>query len=110
MIENKVKERFNTMEPFEDIYDIPEIPYCDSPEDYNEIIVKNLIRCGAIPKERLETNAIYIGRGRGMKEGKWNGKTFEYERCKFGMRFTDVMNHFQDDNGYALFVPLKKKE
>jgi hypothetical protein len=102
-------EYFKNLKPFVDIYEIPQLPRCDTPEEYEEVVVKNLIRCGAIPKDQLEVGATYIGRGRGIEEGKWNGEAFEYDRCKFGMHFTDTMNHFQDDNGYALFVPLRKK-
>ena len=32
---------------------------------------------------------------------------FEYWRHKFGV-FLDVCNHFEDDDGYALFVPIKE--
>lgn len=37
-------------------------------------------------------------------------KKFVYERYKFGFTYKDSVNHFQDDDGYDLFVPIKEKE
>jgi len=31
-------------------------------------------------------------------------------RYKMGGAFSEVINHFADDNGYDLFVPLKEVE
>ena len=33
----------------------------------------------------------------------------EYDRYKFGFTFKEKINHFEDDNGYDLFVPLREK-
>ena len=77
-------------------------------KQYEEIIVKNLIRCGAIPKEQLEVGKTYLGTCRNFSKAVWNGIEFEGKRYKFGMWQDDTINHFQDDNGYDLFVPIKK--
>lgn len=39
----------------------------------------------------------------------WNEKEnkFDYVRYKFGY-YWDECNHFEDDDGFALFVPLRK--
>lgn len=104
-----LKEIFENLKPFETEDDIPNIPVVDGePEFYKEVVVKNLIRCGAIPKSELEIGAWYIGDTRNTDKAMWNGKEFAYERCKWNMWFKDEVNHFEDDNGYALFVPLKK--
>jgi hypothetical protein len=87
---------------------IPDIPkVCQ--DVYNDIVIPALIRCGAIPKSQLEVGATYIGSCRNANEAIWNGFQFEYIREKFGSVFKEKINHFEDDNGYDLFVPIKKK-
>jgi hypothetical protein len=114
LIEKKAKEaadrieRFNRLKPFETVDDIPDIPRVKDPHIYEEVIVKNLIRCGAIPKDKLEVGVTYEGNCRNADKATWNGKQFEYKRYKFGEWQDDKINHFQDDNGYDLFVPIKK--
>lgn len=99
---------FNNLKPFETVDDIPDIPVMDTPEEYEELIVKNLIRCGAIPKDQLEVGATYAGSCRNASEATWNGKDFDYRRYKWGMWQDDRINHFQDDDGYDVFVPIRK--
>lgn len=84
------------------------IPQIDE-EFHNNVVVSNLIRCGAIPKKDLEIGSTYIGSCRNSSEATWNGNEFEYERTKFGMKYTDTINHFEDDDGFDLFIPIKKK-
>ena len=38
------------------------------------------------------------------------GDKFEYMRTKFGSTFPETINHFQNDDGYDVFVPIKLKE
>lgn len=102
------KKRFDEMKPFESIDDIPDLPIIKDPEKYREIVVSNLIRCGAIPKDSLVTGAEYEGACRNASTAVWNGKEFEYKRFKWGTWQDDTINHFEDDDGYDLFVPLKK--
>ena len=102
-------ERFNCLEPFQTVDDIPELPIVDK-ETYDNLVVPNLIRCGAIPKNKLIKGKRYLGSCRNATEATWNGEEFEYERCKFGTCYMDSVNHFQDDDGYDLFVPIKEVE
>lgn len=105
------KEYWESLKHFENEHDIPDIPMCGTNkkrEFYNDVIVPNLIRCGAIAKKDLEVGAWYIGDSRNTERAKWNGKEFEYVRHKLGYTFTDTMNHFEDDNDCTLFVPIKK--
>lgn len=88
---------------------IPDIPKV-RPDVYNDIIIPALIRCGSIPKSQLEIGATYIGSCRNAHEAVWLGDKFEYQRYKFGDTFLETINHFEDDNGYDLFVPIKKCE
>ena len=51
---------------------------------------------------------IYIGRHRNANIQRWDEKKnkFIHMRYKFGW-VEDECNHFEDDDGYALFVPFK---
>lgn len=88
--------------------DIPDIPYC-TPERFKEFYLPRLFKAGAIPKVELVVGETYIGSCRNTDEATWNGKEFEYKRYKFGTTYIDKINHFEDDDGYDLFVPIKKK-
>ena len=88
---------------------IPEPPIVE-PDDYVNVIIPALIRCGAIPKAQLEKGETYIGSCRNACEAVWDGLQFEYVRYKFGSTFKEKINHFEDDNRCDLFVPIKKKE
>jgi hypothetical protein len=79
-------------------------------EEWNNFYIPILLKCGALPKEWLEVDAEYIGNCRNSDRATWKGDHFEYKRYKFGSTYTDKINHFQDDDGYDLFVPIKKRE
>ena len=85
------------------------VPIMRTTEDYQNYVIKNFIRCGAIPKKDLVIGKIYKGSCRNADEAVWLGEKFEYNRSKFGYTFKEKINHFEDDNGYDLFVPLKEK-
>ena len=89
-----------------DIYH-PKIPIMDK-DLYHKHVVPGLIRMGAIPKENLEIGKFYKGYCRNSDRAVWLGDKFEYDRVKFGHRFKEKINHFEDDNGYDLFVPYKQ--
>lgn len=109
-MKQSVIEYLNKMKPFVDADDIPSVPREDDPILYNEYVVKNYIRCGAILKKDLEIGRTYIGSCRNASEATWNGEVFIYKRTKWGSTFEERINHFEDDNGFDLFVPLKVKE
>ena len=115
-LQNSRKERYNSVleywkerKPFKDEDSIPDIPIV-SKEDYNNIIVPNIIRCGGIPKENLVPGETYIGSCRNATEAVWDGERFTYQRTKFGSTYPEKINHFQDDGGYDVFVPIRAKE
>ena len=62
---------------------------------------------GAIPKSELKVGQQYKGYCRNASTAIWLGDQFEYQRYKFGETFPEKINHFEDDNGYDLFVPYK---
>ena len=85
------------------------IPQCDNKEE--ELFVQEeLIKHGAIPLDKLEVGKTYIGHCRNACEAVWMGDHFVYQRYKFGFTFPEKINHFQNDNGYDLFLPIKIKE
>lgn len=100
---------WNTLKPFKDEDDIPDIPIVDK-KTYKDIIIPNIIRCGGIPKSQLKPHTVYIGSCRNTTEAEWTGEKFIYCRLKFGYEYIDEVNHFEDDDGYDLFVPIKIKE
>lgn len=119
-LEEKIKDYrenqinlWTNLKPFDgDDEKIPSLPVADgkwfTKELYDEYVIPNLIRCGAIPKCHLKIGQWYKGDTRNASQAVWNGKTFDHERFKMGFWFKDDVNHFEDDNGYALFVPLKE--
>lgn len=87
--------------------DIPELPQTNEAE-WKEFYVPKLIEAGAIPKKDLIVGQVYIGQHRRTGCAKWTGKDFVYRRYKFGMVYDDWCNHFEDDDGFALFVPIRE--
>lgn len=106
---NQIIERFDRMERFESVDDIPYIPIV-SKEIFDSVIIPNLIRCGAIPKSKLMIGRTYIGSCRNAEKAVWTGSEFVYERHKFGTSYLDHIKHFQDDDGYDLFVPILEEK
>lgn len=105
---NEILEYWGKRNPFIDEEDIPDVPIV-LPRDYNEVITPNIIRCGGIPKAKLIIGETYIGNCRNTTEAIWDGEHFNYIRTKFGLKYNEKINHFEDDNGYDVFVPIKLK-
>ena len=103
----KMIEYWNNLPKFEKPEDVHNIPRVDAAE-YKEFYVPKLIGAGAIPKNELVDGQFYFGEYRNANVGRWlaEKQVFEHWRYKFGFRI-DHCNHFEDDNGYALFVPLR---
>jgi hypothetical protein len=105
--EKRIKQYWeNELPKFKEPNDVPELPQVDA-EEWKEFYVPKLIEAGAIPKKDLIVGQIYIGDHRRTSCAKWTGKQFVYRMDKFGMVYDDYCNHFEDDDGYALFVPLR---
>lgn len=95
-------------EKFTDIdFDI-RVPLCRN-KDEMLFVQTELIKHGAIPLNKLEVDKTYIGCCRNANEAVWKGEYFIYQRYKFGLTFPEKINHFQNDNGYDVFVPFKLK-
>lgn len=102
----RMREYWENLPKFEKPEDVPNIPRVDERE-YKEFYIPRLIAAGAIPKKDLIDGQCYVGEYRNARIGKWNANenVFEHWRYKFGFRL-DTCNHFEDDNGFALFVPI----
>jgi hypothetical protein len=100
----RIKNYWLTLKPFKDVKDIPTLPRVDEKE-WKEFYVPKLIELGAIPKKDLVVGEYYIGDHRCTRIAKWNGNVFEYWKWEF-FPMEDECNHFEDDDGFALFVPI----
>lgn len=102
-----IKEYWENLPKFEKPEDVPAIPRVD-PKEYQEYYIPKLVAAGAIPKKDLVDGQYYLGEHRRARIAKWKADkgVFEYWRYKFGFRI-DECNHFEDDDGFALFVPLR---
>ena len=107
--ENKTEmmiDHLQTMKLFTDDY-IPEPPIT-TPDLYQNYVIPNFIRCGAIPKDKLVVGKTYFGSCRNADKAIWLGDKFEYTRHKFGASYKEKINHFEDDDGFDLFVPIRE--
>ncbi len=104
----RLMELWNNLKPFKTPNDVPDIPIVDK-DEYAAFYIPKLIKAGAIRRADLINGQIYIGKHRRCTVAKWNEniEKFEYWRNKFGYWFIDTCNHFENDNGFALFVPIK---
>lgn len=96
-----------------DIMSETELCYVDVPtcrnEEERQFVQDTLIRYGAIPIDKLEVGKTYIGFCRNASEATWQGEKFIYKRTKWGFVYDEKINHFQNDDGFDVFVPIKIK-
>lgn len=104
MKEESLRKFWMELKPFVKSEDVPQLPI-----PLTDFHINKLIELGAIAKDKLEDGVWYYGEYRNSEFGKWDAANNEFGlwRYKFGYRW-DECNHFQDDNGFALFVPLRK--
>jgi hypothetical protein len=102
--DNQVIEYWNKLVPFKIESDVPDLP-----KPLKPFFINKLVELGAIPKDKLIDGEWYYGNYRNSEFGKWSKSKnkFYIIRYKFGNRW-DSCNHFEDDDGYSLFVPLRK--
>lgn len=60
-----------------------------------------------IPKNELVIGKEYIGNCRNSNKAVWKGDHFEYQRYKFENYYIDKIKHYEDDDGYDVFVPVE---
>lgn len=64
-------------------------------------------RCRPIPKNKLVIGQEYMGNCRNASKAEWTGDHFVYRRYKWGDIFLEDINHYEDDDGYDVFVPIE---
>ena len=105
---NTQREYWENLQHFKgDPDNIPDLPLTDA-ETWRSFIVPKLLECGAIPKNNLIIGKKYLGSCRNTSEAIWNGDRFTYKRYKWGVYDDDEINHFEDDDGFDLFVPIRQ--
>lgn len=60
-----------------------------------------------IPKDELVVGQTYKGNCRNSETAVWDGNVFWYDRYKFGSTYREDINHYEDDDGYDVFVPFE---
>ena len=104
-----MREHYENRGPFQVGDNDLQYPLVKDPE-FQKWLENRFIELTAIPKDRLKKDTWYHGACRNADRAMWTGTNFEYDRYKFGMTFKDHVNHFQDDDGYDVFVPIKEIE
>ena len=109
--DKQIEERKKNIRMYWEELDTPilkweDIP--DLPKPLEKYQIEKLIECGVIAKKDLIVGENYFGKCRNADTAVWLGDEFEYQRNKFGDVFPETINHFEDDNGFDLFVPIKK--
>lgn len=64
-------------------------------------------QCRPIPKSELRNGITYKGNCRNTDEAIWDVDAFIYTRYKFGTTYLDTIKHYEDDDGYDVFVPIQ---
>lgn len=67
-------------------------------------------QCRTIPKSELINGITYNGICRNAEEAIWDVDKFVYTRYKLGDAFLETINHYEDDDGYDVFVPIEIKK
>lgn len=95
---------------FDYVYKNIKLEYITIPNPMPDGFVEYLLKRGMIPKKDLEDGVTYCGMCRNAEEAIWNAEKqkFIYKRTKFNYTFDEDINHPEDDNGYDLFIPIKK--
>jgi hypothetical protein len=104
----ELRKVWDSLITFENENDVPELPITTQKE-WDEYYVAKLFELGAIPKKELIHGDFYLGSHPKIKIARWNKMTnkFEFWDDKEPNLLKEC-NHFEDDDGYILFVPIKK--
>jgi hypothetical protein len=96
------KDYWNSLEQFKVPLDVPRLP-----KPLTDFHKRRLKELGAFTKDQLVRDEWYVGRFRVTDVAQWKGDRFLYVAESFNHKYVDYCNHFEDDDGYALFVPLR---
>jgi len=84
--------------------------YRDLPKPVNAETLAKAIENGLIAKKDLEDGATYVGTCRNASKAVWHAdkQRFTYIRHKFGSSFDEDIVHPEDDEGFDIFVAVRK--
>lgn len=104
---NKIKQHWNNLKKFKKPEDIPSLPETNL-QDWKNFFVPKLIEAGAIPKKYLVDGKIYYGQNKNARVAQWDEERncFFYIRKELNEIFEDKCSHFEDNDGFPIFVPL----
>lgn len=108
MVYDKIEKNFfKKLKTFNDVEDIPLFNMMNKTLWENKYVPR-YIELGAIPKNKLIHGKSYIGKSRNTKIATWNkiNQRFEYIRIKNDRPYKEIINHFEDDDGGDLFIPM----
>lgn len=99
-----LRKYWSNLKPFKKSTDVPSLP-----NPLTDFYTKRIIELGGIPKSELKDDQWYYGNFRNSDFGKWdaNKSVFHHIRYSFNW-YWDECNHFEDDDRFALFVPLRE--
>lgn len=102
-------KHWNNLPRIEKREDVPPLPKVEEKE-WKEFYVPRLIEAGAIPLVELKDGMVYEGRHRDGKVARWDAEEqmFTYPYWEWNQKTTMKCQHFEMDDGFALFVPLKR--
>lgn len=99
-----LKEYWSNLKPFKKSTDVPPIP-----NPLTDFYTKIIIELGGIPKSELNDGQWYYGNFRNSNFGKWDAEKSVFNHIRYSFNwYWDKCNHFEDDNGFALFVPIRE--
>jgi hypothetical protein len=78
------------------------------PKPLTPEVLQKFYDAGIVKKEDLVVGEYYWGSCRNASLAMWTGECFVHLRTKFDSTFAEKINHLEDDNGYDLFIPIKK--
>jgi hypothetical protein len=102
--DTELRQWWSELKPFKDDDDVPSLP---NPLD--DFYIQRLIELGAIPKSELKDGQWYYGNFRNSSFGKWDADKFVFHHLRYSFGwYWDECNHFEDDDRFALFAPLRE--
>lgn len=109
----ELRRIWDSLNKFESENDVPDLPIT-STKEWEDYYIPKLIELGAIPKKNLKHGKFYFGGHPKTNIARWNSLSSKFEYWNQNEPNTiSECNHFEDDDGHILYVPLKigtKKE
>lgn len=104
----ELRRIWDSLTKFESEKDVPELPIT-SQKEWEDYYIPKLIESGAVPKKDLKHGEYYIGSHPKTNIARWNSLSSKFEFWNQNEPPTiSECNHFEDDDGHILFVPIKK--